>query len=739
MTVRTMFKRIGLLSLGLLPVVPAVAVTAVAASAVASAGELPADVTSAINSGDYNAAQSALIAALKGTKISPDSADVLHMAMLLEVIRTTDPAVMTTYAGESKAKCKFLAEFAQDAEWLELYLGCGLVPYKTNVGIDVLYRIWKEEKGKVKNKGLAVALASVWGGGETDPNPPIAKKNPNRYNPVWRYQFFQKNAKRGVLHPGYKKLRPWELRFTVGIPQQDWDDKSFEWALENINVPWDRYDYACWAAVYTDPSLFGDSVQGGMYNYPYANISWAEATHRNGGVCGAMSHLGCVAAMAHGIPAYTVGQPGHCAYGFRIKRGDWRGGFGGPDGGMHNRIFGNQAPTSYLLMETVFKDDAVIEKAYRHSFCAKALEAVGDKEGAIAMWEKTLEISPLHPFFRASYHRLLKEKGLTPDQAFDYICKLIPLYKKNGFASVEVIKDLKEQVDGMTDEQKAEIYGLMHKMIADTPSSWAVSIEALLKTQSESLKTDAAREKYLTALFATHMASEDATTFGKVLEWGVKTYVEGGKEEVFSRAFSKAAELAAKKSSGSKDAEHAKKMAAAYGKAIIAAEQARSAPAFRSITEAAVKVSGECPVNIALKGAKDLPGKPAKAAMFRISSTTQWDTPVWHINIPTPTGGKCHTAKEEKPYMIVELPERKSLTGCIIRKTDGSEHRMKKATVYTSEDGATWKPRESTDNMPKEWVVKFADGTPGKWVKVEFDNTGAADYAHISHFVIYTK
>ena len=66
MTVRTMFKRIGLLSLGLLPVVPAVAVTAVAASAVASAGELPADVTSAINSGDYNAAQSALIAALKG-------------------------------------------------------------------------------------------------------------------------------------------------------------------------------------------------------------------------------------------------------------------------------------------------------------------------------------------------------------------------------------------------------------------------------------------------------------------------------------------------------------------------------------------------------------------------------------------------------------------------------------------------------------------------------------------------
>ena len=145
MTVRTIFRRIGLLSLGVLPVVPAVAVTVAASAAVASASELPADVKSAIDSGDYNKAQSALITALKGTTINPESSDVLHMAMLLEVIRTTDPAVMTEYAADAKAKRKFLAEFASDAEWLELYLGCGLVPYHTNEGIDVLYSIWQEE------------------------------------------------------------------------------------------------------------------------------------------------------------------------------------------------------------------------------------------------------------------------------------------------------------------------------------------------------------------------------------------------------------------------------------------------------------------------------------------------------------------------------------------------------------------------------------------------------------------
>lgn len=736
MTVRTVLRRIGLLSLGLLPVVPATMGVMAAAGAVAGAEELPSDVMSAIRNGDYNAVQSALLGALKGKEITPTSVDVLQMAMLLEVIRTTDAGVMTTFAADSSKKKKFLAEFSTDAEWQELYLGCGLVPYKTEVGIDVLYRIWLADKGKVKNKKLAVALASVWGGGETDKNPPIASKNPAKHNPVNRYKFFCKHANSPKMHPNYKNLRPWELRFTVGIPQQDWDDESFEWALENINVPWDRYDYACWAAVYTNPSKFGDSVQGGMYNYPYANESWAEATHRNGGVCGAMSHLGCVAAMAHGIPSYTVGQPGHCAYAIRLKRGEWVGGFGGPDGGMHNRIFGNQAPTSYQLMETVFKNDAVIEKAYRHSFCAKALEAIGKKDAAIAMWKQTLDISPLHPFFRASLHKLMIEQGLTSQQAYEYLSKLIPLYKKNGFAAVNVAADLQTLIDGMTDEQKADLYGQMHKVIAGTPSSWAIKCTPVIEKQSASIKTDSARADFLASVFATHMKAEDATTFGQILEWAVKTYVESGKVDTFSKAFSKAA-ASVSPAKGEKAEEKNKKMQEAYAKAIVAAESARSAPAFKSLTEAAVAMGGKCTVNIPIK-AEPL-GKLAKGELFRISSTSRYDTPVWHINIMTPTGGKCHTEKEEKPNMVVELSDKMALAGCIIRKTDGSEHRMKKATVYTSEDGATWKPRETTENMPKEWVVKFPAGTPGKWVKVEFDNTGHADFAHISHFLIYTR
>lgn len=733
MTIPHFTTRIGLLSLGLLPVVPAV-VAAVAPVAVAApATKLSPDVHQALVGGRYNQVQQLLTDALKGRKISPDSPQVLHEAMLLELIRTTGADVMSTFAASHPKKASFLCALAQDAEWLELYLSCGLVPCRTDVGLDVLYRIWMVEKMDVRNKGLAVALASAWGGGETDPNPHRLTRDPRRFNPVWRYRFFEKHAAAGRLHPNYKNLRPWELRFVVGNPWQDWDDKSFEWALDNINVPWDRYQDSCWAATYTGTSKFGDSVQGGMYNLPYSDLSQAETCHRNGGVCGAMSHLGCVAAQAHGIPAYTVGQPGHCAYAVRTERGKWVGGFGGPDGGMHNRIFGNQAPTSYLLMETVFADDATIERAYRCSFCARALEATGDTAGAIAMWQQALQSAPLHPFFRTALCKLMQQQGLSTQQAYDYLAKTIPLYKGNGFAAVQMAADFDRQIAAMSDEQKSQLYALMHRMIAGTPSSWAVKCEELIQKQSDSLSSPEGKVKFLTATFSTHMDAEDPTTFGQILEWAVKTYLAAGQEQLFSRAFSRAAAAAG----GPADADKGKKMAAAYDKAIVAAEQARSAAAFRSLTEAAVKLAGPCKVNVPLRAT--VPGKPVQAAMLRLSTSCRWDKPVRHINVTTPTGGWSHTDREEQPYMVVELPAHRYVSGAILRKVDGNEGRMRKATLYTSEDGATWVPRATTQNMPKEWAVTFADGTRCKWVKVEFDNSGGADFAHLSHFVIYSK
>lgn len=702
-------------------------------------GGLPAAVSQAVNAGDYQAAEQALLAALRTGDVTPADPAVLHAAMLLQVIQTTGAEVMTAFAAASPEQAAFLRAFAEDAEWQEIYLSCGLVPYQTPVGMDVLCRIWQAEKGAVKNKPLAVACASAWGGGETWQHPNILTTDPANHNPVWRYQYFQEKAAQGVLHPNYPNLKAWELRFVVGIPQQDWEDGSYTWAFENINLPWDQYGNACWAGEYTDPSKFGDNVQSGEYHFPYSDISWAEATQLNGGVCGSLSRLGVLACMAHGIPAYAVGQPGHCAYAYRLERGKWLGGFGGPDGNMHNYIFGKSAPTSYRLMEAVFADDATIARAYRESFAATALTAAGRPQEALAAWRKALEQAPLHPFFRAAYHKLLLEQGLTPDAAYAYLKETLPLYDNQGMSCINMSEDLMPLIARMSDEQQIELYLLMHRNIAHTNVQWAVNDPGFCAPQMANLSSDAVREKFLGDVFAMHMAEGDGTVFGLLLEWAVKEYVEKGQTDFFGRAFAAAASKGSPLSSGA-DEEKVKKMAGAYGKAIVAAEQAKSVPAFRTLTQSAIAALH--PVNKEkgqLANPTAVPGKPAACSLFRISTNDNIDTPVLHPSLMTPAGGFCCTKREAKPTLIADLAAPATMTGCIIRKASFNQDRMKKATVYTSADGATWFPRATTDNMPEEWAVIFPVDTAGKHVKVEFDNGNTPDFAHITHFVIFTK
>jgi hypothetical protein len=209
---------------------------------------------------------------------------------------------------------------------------------------------------------------------------------------------------------------------------------------------------------------------------------------------------------------------------------------------------------------------------------------------------------------------------------------------------------------------------------------------------------------------------------------------------MFNRAFAQAAEKAGSGASegGESAEERNMKMAEAYKKAIVAAEQARSGPAFMALTKGALALAKPDYKAAPLQKMAELQGKPAEATLFRISTTSNYDAPVLHASVMTPEGGKCHTSKEKNPNFIVELKNPGHTTGCIIRRVDGNEWRMKKAVVSTSEDGATWFKRVETTDMPKEWVARFPDGTRAKWVKIEFENADP-DFAHISHFVVFTR
>lgn len=715
------------------------------AAAPVVASPLPSSMAQKISSGDFAGLQTEIREALQAAGEQTKATQKLlqdnkyrHLLDIHELLRVTGPDNMKAIFSKSPQDAAFVKAFLQNPVWMELYLGAGLIPENSPAGIQILSDIWKAD-GKSPDfrtyQSLATGIASVF---STGPFAGKLKANSANCNPVRRYQIFKKLHQENKLHPGFIKLRPWEIRFVTGI---HWDDKSYEWLNEHINLPWRRYTDACWAAPYTGSNFFGDTIQGPLFYVPWRDSSGeAENTRTIGGVCGGLSHFGTMAAQAHGIPAYPVGQPGHCAYAVRVKRGQWKGGFGGPDGGMHNHIFGSEAPTSYLLMEAVFADNEKIDLAYQWASQARLDEILGNKDKAIQSWQEALKQTPLHPFFRTELQRLLLEKqGMQPIDWYVYAKDALSHYKGNGFAAFNILKDVQNKfLMDIPAADRIAWFRDLHETIAATPTSWAVKFQPVLDSQSAFLTAPQEKAAYLETVLSTHLKTGDGTNFGQALEWAVKTFVENGQADTFSSAFAKVAQQA-----GGNDASGAapdpKKLKEAYGKAIYATEVARSIPAFQTLSKAAASFSdantSSSTVNTPVpQGWKLVPAD----GMVRCSTTCQWDSPWDHINLLRPCGGSHHTDKETNPNVIVELKNGVNLAGLIITKRNGNEDRMKKMEVSTSTDGATWFPLASTDNMPKEWIVTAPEGTRAKWIKVEAKNA-QPEFMHLRHILVYEK
>lgn len=755
-----MFKIAPFLALGVLPITfvsmaaPAEAASRQAPAKAASRWNpaIPPVVQTAIQQGDYAAAYGHIVDALAQKDLPAAAARQLRA--VLEIIRTASPEVMA--AMHQAGKGAFLQAFLSDTPWMELYLGSGMVPWQNDVGLGILADIWAQD-GQSSDfaayKPLACALASVWGG-EEGYKPVLQTKSRATHNPVWRYHFFKNRHKAGALYPGFERLRPWELRFVVAIPQQDWDDQSYAWCAENVNIPWQRFNAACWAAPYTDPNVFGDGVQTPDYYIGWPHESDAQKTQLNGGVCGALSHFGTVSAQSHGIPAYTVGQPGHCAYAVRLGRGNWVGGFGGPDGGMHNWIFSKgQAPTSFRLMEAVFADDAKIDAAYRKAFEARALEAMLARKEADPAWKgrdisskdvadawiEAVRMAPLHPQLRQEYQKWFLRGNPSPEAVLAYALETMKAYEGHGFAAIDVLEDVaREEMPKLTDAQRLAWLAASQDCLAGTPGSWALKLAPVLNRQIGYLQSDEAKKQYLVDLFSAHMAQGDGANFGQALEWGVQELVNKGRETMFAEAFQKAA-AASPAPGGQEDKERSGKMVRAYRQAILAAEKARSIPAFQTLTAAVAHLAPSEKESIV---SAKMPGTLVsdKGALRFSSNSGAYDKPETHGGILTPQGGSYHSDRQTTVEIVVALPKSEEISGVVVRKTNGNEYRMKKAKLSTSTDGATWFPLAETDNMPKEWAIEAKPGTKAGWVKLEFHNEGEkGEFAHISNFLIYKR
>lgn len=208
----------------------------------------------------------------------------------------------------------FLDAFFKNKAWMEDFFSAGEPTTSWDNAFNALETIYYHSLSKKKSIRRAdwrwASAAAL--NAEDDPT-----------TIVQSYLALEQLRKEHLLIKGMDNQRVDQMRFAFAIKQGN--AESLLWIAHEHHVPPHRYGGVCWYAAYRLNNFFGDSIHGSDYYKPWDHIYVRHQMAREiGGVCGSLSHYGCMAARAHGLPATTGGQPGHCAYNvWQPRLGRW--------------------------------------------------------------------------------------------------------------------------------------------------------------------------------------------------------------------------------------------------------------------------------------------------------------------------------------------------------------------------------------------------------------------------------
>ena len=281
----------------------------------------------AITAGDFAAWRDALAERLRAdlppaaiAKVDTAGAALaLAQWMFLRDVLAADANALTQVAAAAGGK-DFLKWLLANHDALDDYNGIAAVfgtKGKRTTGIDGWREIWNtcpdsRTPGLWRRVATACAIAFADNHGPTSPRE--------------RFAFYRQSHAAGQLVPYFDQAPPFELALVVHGANRGNDD--LEWAQDV--TPKDQQaqgkvgNYGHSLIAYRGDNYRGQTVQGPEY-YDHKPADLCTAMEY-GGVCGMISHTNVAVTVAHGVPAFTVGQPGHCAYVWKSDAKTWSGG-----------------------------------------------------------------------------------------------------------------------------------------------------------------------------------------------------------------------------------------------------------------------------------------------------------------------------------------------------------------------------------------------------------------------------
>lgn len=266
-----------------------------------------------------------------------DSKNRLDLARW-DLLRMVKPELLKRAVAEEPGVAGVLAAMGAELNWLEDFMYSG--PVSDGAGaLKILARIAAEDPAALKEpipRRIATTVALEF-----------ARQKWTAERAMPRYAYYAESWREKKLNKSFDDLRYWETRIITGCSATNpfGDERSLAWQRDNVRLPAQLYTGAAYQVPYRLRGIAGDAVFSEDYYSPYRpffdNIQ-ALVTREVGAVCGGLSHFGAYAAVANGVPAMPMGEPGHCAYTVRVN-GEWK---------KCNSIYWKKSPFWYFWVRT---------------------------------------------------------------------------------------------------------------------------------------------------------------------------------------------------------------------------------------------------------------------------------------------------------------------------------------------------------------------------------------------------
>lgn len=640
-----------------------------------------------------------------------------------EILRENISTLLASAKLEGGEKEEFSKAFLGAVEWQHELLDSGPVG-DAEASLRILYGIWKSDTSLASRKvdrQMATACAL---------EAPGRKFGLEEMLP--RYEFFTEKWKYGLLNTGYAELSVFQRRYLAkGVQHTGLNSlQSMQYQNEEVCLPAEQYTGACWYAAYQLHSPFGDSIHGPQYYTPFME-SWdnyAEVIKNVGGVCGSLSNFGASAAIANGIPAVTMGEPGHCAYAVMTSQGNWQPAYSlSWKRGMHTSFFGNT--WGWHMLNTKAQEDPA---AMAQSGDLRRLARYELAQKNVALARETIRKArtsfPLDaPNWAESIAILTESGGNDADWQTLYKDLIKTLAPVSGEIAFHFLKsDIYAKIlpqGGEKEELRKNILLSFHQASTD----WGLGrwdFGAALKAQLDLLSADMEKQDaFMAEVFAVHAAKNIFT--GEILAAQVER--EGEDEKRFQRFVA----IIGKSLERTRDGEATDVIDTLAAKLLPSAAERGDKATFQFIGKLTAKNHEPLAIN-----PEKFPGTLlSSGGTFSIQKPgNRWDNPSQHWGVIEEHGGDFHT--DTTPAIAtVQLGDFGKLTGVVIVTRGGNIGRLNGAVLQTSMDGTAWTDVHIFTNVSQIQRIDLAEkDITAAYVRVMQPAHGSL---HFHKFLVY--